>query len=148
LGYSRSHLVPYNQSDDFMKDECAQQRQHAALKETCRRQLPMASLDEVRYCLRQLLEFEPAPEPGVIVVSNVKRLFRSRFKLELSETALGFPRLHSLLSDESFQDFCALSTNKGQHVVSLVGANAKSRGPAVSADSSSSSSPVASSGTP
>jgi len=157
LGYSRPHLVPYNQSDEFMKDECAQQRQqHAALKTNTSRRLPIASLNEVRHCLRQLLEFESISEPGIIVVSNLKRLFRSRFKLELSETALGFPRLHNLLRDERFQDFCSLSTSNGQHVVYLAEANTKSMGPVVSAirshDSSSissrSNSPVASCGTP
>lgn len=55
--------------------------------------------------------------PGIITLSNVKRLFRSRFNLELSETALGHSRLNELLQDPRFSDICSLEMQGKSQVV-------------------------------
>jgi len=48
----------------------------------------------------------------------VKRLFRTRFQLELSETALGYTRLFDLLQDAYFRSVCTLEAHKnGQLLV-------------------------------
>ncbi|CAK0856783.1 unnamed protein product, partial [Prorocentrum cordatum] len=44
------------------------------------------------------------PAGGSMPLSNVKRLFRSRFNMELSETALGHSKLSELLNDTRLQD--------------------------------------------
>merc|ERR1719362_2794495 len=39
-------------------------------------------------------------------LSNVKRLFRAQFNVELSETALGYPKLSECLQDPRVRDLC------------------------------------------
>jgi len=54
-----------------------------------------------------------------VTVSNVKRLFRSYFGLDLSETALGYSRLSDLLQDPRFRDIGVVQARgAGQVVVS------------------------------
>merc|ERR1712129_176476 len=81
--------------------------------------LPVASWEDTRLCLLELLDSTVhSAEPGVITISNVKRLFRSRFHLELSETVLGRTRLFDVLNDPYFQDICVVeSQGDGQVVV-------------------------------
>merc|ERR1712012_255712 len=68
-----------------------------------------------------LLESESSQELGVVSLSNLKRLFRSRFQLELSETALGHSRLFDLLHDVRFRDVCAVQAHRnGQLLVKRV----------------------------
>merc|ERR1719183_3384595 len=43
-----------------------------------------------------------------VPLSIVKRLFRSRFNLELSETMLGYLKLSDLLQDPKFADICTV----------------------------------------
>jgi len=81
----------------------------------------VASWEVARECLRELLRTESNPEPGVVTLSNVKRLFRSRFQVELSETSLGHSRLFDLLQDVRFRDVCVLQSHKnGQLLVKQV----------------------------
>jgi len=50
----------------------------------------------------------------------VKRLFRSRFQLELSETSLGHARLCDLLQDDRFSDVCRVKFQTNGYVVTPV----------------------------
>jgi hypothetical protein len=67
----------------------------------------------VRSCLQTL--FRESSE--LLSVSNVKRLFRSRFELELSETLLGHSKLTTLLMDERLRDVCAVQLHGHGHAV-------------------------------
>merc|ERR1739848_363288 len=49
--------------------------------------------------------------------SNVKRLFKSKYKIELSETMLGHSKLTELLQDERFADICTVQLQKFGYVV-------------------------------
>lgn len=105
LGYLNGTLVPYCRSQTIMKEHAAQQ--HATCSRMPREQgLPLASMEATRQCLRQLLA--EATMAGQMPLSNVKRLFRSRFGLELSETTLGFSKLCDLLANAAFADVCTV----------------------------------------
>merc|ERR1719277_2661973 len=74
----------------------------------------VADLAQTRECLRAILA--DSSDAGV-PLPNVKRLFRSRFQLELSETALGHCRISDLLQDVRFQDICTLQPRGNTYVV-------------------------------
>merc|ERR1712190_704550 len=117
LGYLEGQLVPYLHSEEWVKEQCAFHQQPVSSKEGTI-SLPVATWEEARKCLLQLLDSESDPELGVVTLSNMKRLFRSRFQLELSETALGHSRLFDLLRDVRFRDICTLQAHKnGQLLV-------------------------------
>lgn len=105
LGYLDGHLVPFHASDERVKEQCAMAHQpFSQRKGSSDTALPLASWEDARSGLSQLLN--TGRKPGSVTLSNVKRLFRSRLKMELSETALGHARLHDLLVDERFSDVC------------------------------------------
>ncbi|CAE7223439.1 rsmB [Symbiodinium natans] len=64
------------------------------------------------------------PGTATIPLSNVKRLFRSRFHIELSETALGHSKLSELLQDPRLQDICSVRLQGHGYVVSPVAISA------------------------
>jgi len=74
----------------------------------------VADLPQARECLRAILA--SSSEVGV-PLPNVKRLFRSRFQLDLSETALGHSRISELLQDVRFQDICTMQLRGNTYVV-------------------------------
>merc|ERR1712137_104477 len=105
LGYHNGTLVPYRLSRDMMKEQCAlRQRPCGTNVSHVPSTAPLASLESVCTGLRTLLE----ASSGSLPLSNVKRLFRSRFRLELSETALGYSKLCELLQDPYFSDVCTV----------------------------------------
>jgi len=115
-------MGPYNHSEESVKEKCAacQQPFVSPTKQQEPNSWPVANWEETRACLSAILRSasSPGPEPGVITVSNVKRLFRSRFGLDLSETALGYSRLSELLQDPRLRDICTVQIqNAGQFVV-------------------------------
>jgi len=117
LGYLEGQLVPYRHSEEWVKEQCAFHQQPICAKPGSA-SLPVATLEQARQLLLELLNTESNPEPGVLTLSNVKRLFRARFSLELSETALGHSRLFDLLRDVRFRDVCVLQAHKnGQLLV-------------------------------
>merc|ERR1712190_628328 len=120
LGYLEGQLVPYLHSEDWVKEQCAFHQQPICSKEGTI-SLPVATWEEARKCLLQLLHSESDPDLGVVTLSNVKRLFRSRFQLELSETALGHSRLFDLLHDVRFRDVCIVQAHRnGQLLVKRI----------------------------
>jgi len=70
--------------------------------------LPVADLSAARACLREILQAALSRGAEQIPLSNVKRLFRSQYQLDLSETALGHTRLLDLLQDDRFADICTV----------------------------------------
>jgi hypothetical protein len=104
LGYLNGLLVPYNRSQTVLKEHAAEKGEAHVPPSTVER-LPLVSLDQAKACLLQLLS-DVGHSPATMPLSNVKRLFRSRFGLELSETSLGHAKLCDLLSSDSFKDIC------------------------------------------
>lgn len=110
FGYRGNVLVPYQYSSDHIKVECA--LAHVA---TGKEGLPSATWQQAIACLRHLVHAPPASEPHGITISNVKRLFRDLYGLELCETALGHVRLLELLRDARFKDsFASQEQKNGQ----------------------------------
>jgi len=106
FGYMNGLLVPYNRSQTILKEHAAEKGEAHVPTSTAER-LPLVSMDQAKACLVQLLS-DVGRNPATMPLSNVKRLFRSRFGLELSETSLGHAKLCDLLSSDSFKDICCV----------------------------------------
>lgn len=119
LGYLEGQLVPFWASEEWVKERCAEHKQPVSFRwPAAADRLPLASWDDIRRCLRDMLSSDVGPEQGIISLSNVKRLFRMRFNLEFSETVLGFSRVYDLLQDPRLADVCCVQTQgNGQIVV-------------------------------
>jgi len=105
LGYMNGAVVPYKRSQSMMKDRCAmygQPNNSNSNGQVNTSLLPIASLQDARKHLCEILDMGK----GEVPLSNVKRLFRSRFQLELSETSFGYSKLSELLQDSNFTDIC------------------------------------------
>lgn len=64
-----------------------------------------------------------------VPLSNVKRLFRARFHMELSETSLGHAKLSDLLHDPKLADICSVKLlDQGYFVVPQSTASARRTG--------------------
>jgi len=118
LGHRDGRLVPYETSDECAKERCAQRQQPFSAKKTeSSDALPVATWESTRACLQQLLLTADSKdlEPGTLPLSDVKRLFRRQFELELNETALGYTRVFDLLQDSRLRDICTVhSQGNGQ----------------------------------
>lgn len=111
LGYSNGSIVPYSRSQSMLKEECA--KSHCPCSSTSSPMLA-ANWDVARGCLWQILQSSPG---GQLALPNVKRLFRSRFHMELSETAFGYSKVSELLQDPRFQDLCHVELRGQGYVV-------------------------------
>jgi hypothetical protein len=111
LGFKGSAIVPYNHSQSMVKDRCAE---HSKPAHTAGGSIAL-SWDLVRACLREVLQSSQQSIP----LSNIKRTFRTRFQLELSETALGHSKLSELLQDERLSSFCEVRLEGAGYVVAL-----------------------------
>merc|ERR1712232_1207182 len=124
LGYLNGAVVPYGRSQSMVKERSASHNQ--ALENPCLEaaSLPCATLQQTQSCLRTILEEAASNQgegPGQIALSNVKRMFRSQFELELSETTLGHSRLTDLLRGQSFRSICHVQLEKhGYTIVQVV----------------------------
>jgi len=107
LGYLNGGVVPYNHSQSMVKEQCVLFKQPCAgpIKSEV---MPIATWDEALDGVRKIMEVEIDRGQTVVPLSNVKRLFRSRFNLELSETMLGHLKLSDLLQDPKFADICTV----------------------------------------
>ncbi|CAE7329908.1 unnamed protein product, partial [Symbiodinium necroappetens] len=126
LGYCNGAVVPYSRSQSRVKEECAESQQPcigAPNKEdpSSLSSLALASLEKAREHLREILrDASSAPSnsgPSMVPLSNVKRLFRSRYQIELSETALGHSKLSELLQDQRFSDICEVQLQGQGYIV-------------------------------
>lgn len=114
LGYLNGSVVPYRWSQTMMKDHCAVCQQPCT---TMDGSLPHASWAVARTCLLEILNTATEDGPGAVPLSNIKRIFRARFKLELSETRLGRCRLSELLQDPRFEDVCSVELHGQGYMV-------------------------------
>lgn len=109
LGFTKGGMVPYGHSETSFKEECAAKQWrfgHSERQDTS--WWGTATWEQTRACIAAILQTSNGPEPCVVTMSNVKRLFLSRFGLNLSETALGHSRLSDLLQDPRLSDVCTL----------------------------------------
>merc|ERR1719264_470835 len=74
--------------------------------------LPPATLEIARHYLREILQANT-----VVPLSNIKRIFRTRYQTDLSETLLGHSRLSDLLQDVRFHDLCTVQLQQNGYVV-------------------------------
>eukprot|EP00927_Polykrikos_kofoidii_P060833 TRINITY_DN55741_c0_g1_i1.p1 TRINITY_DN55741_c0_g1~~TRINITY_DN55741_c0_g1_i1.p1 ORF type:complete len:964 (+),score=182.93 TRINITY_DN55741_c0_g1_i1:189-3080(+) len=130
LGYLNGAVVQYSRSQSMMKENCAQQQQPSANPCQEAASLPVATWESAKSCLRIIIEEAVAAaacgEGNVtalaVPLSNIKRLFRSRFQIELSETTLGHSKLSELLQDSRFDDICTVRLEgQGYTVVPVAG---------------------------
>eukprot|EP00440_Ansanella_granifera_P014482 gb/GFBE01015739.1/.p1 GENE.gb/GFBE01015739.1/~~gb/GFBE01015739.1/.p1 ORF type:complete len:727 (+),score=145.96 gb/GFBE01015739.1/:1-2181(+) len=128
LGYCNGAVVPYSRSQSRVKEECAESQQpctnpsaaDAASGAAAATSLALATWDRARQCLQEILENAAVPGeegPSMIPLSNVKRLFRSKYQVELSETALGHSKLSELLQDKRFADVCEVQLQGQGYIV-------------------------------
>eukprot|EP00929_Paragymnodinium_shiwhaense_P120189 TRINITY_DN92096_c0_g1_i1.p1 TRINITY_DN92096_c0_g1~~TRINITY_DN92096_c0_g1_i1.p1 ORF type:complete len:753 (+),score=144.60 TRINITY_DN92096_c0_g1_i1:68-2260(+) len=126
LGYRDGAVVPYSRSQSMLKERCATEQQPCATRGMEHESLAFASWNDVRRCILELLNESSQDRadggPGLLPLSNVKRVFRARFRLELSETVLGHAKLSELLQDERLKDMCTVRLDKqGYSVVQVLG---------------------------
>mmetsp|Transcript_95766 Transcript_95766/g.166383 ORF Transcript_95766/g.166383 Transcript_95766/m.166383 type:complete len:705 (+) Transcript_95766:95-2209(+) len=113
LGYMNGSVVAYSKSQSKVKEQCALAGQAIAATAPGAEVLPVASFEEARTSMAQILQ----ESAGQVPLSNVKRLFRSKFQLELSETSLGHAKLSELLQDPDFRDVCTVELREHGYVV-------------------------------
>lgn len=103
LGYKNGSIVPYGRSQSMVKDRCAKSMR------PCRGQEAnsggAAGWQALREGLKELLDSSVNGERA-IPLSSLKRIFLSRFRLELSETSLGYAKLSELFQAPELADLC------------------------------------------
>lgn len=102
LGYLNGTVVPYSRSLSMVKEQSAKCQRPCSNTVRRSKSAAFATWDMMRPCLQQLLGSIGQPMP----LSNVKRLFRAQFHVELSETALGYAKLSECLQDPRVRDLC------------------------------------------
>jgi len=121
LGYADGAIVPYSCSTSMAKTRCAQQQRpltgSAKAAGGQNASLTVADWTAARAKLRQILASAVLRGSDNVPLSNVKRLFRSQYQMELSETALGHTKLTELLQDLRFGDICEVKLQDRGYVV-------------------------------
>jgi len=129
LGYLNGAVVPYAFSQSMLKEQCAQRNAvcsasgNDAGTAATESSLSMATWEIAREFLREILNDSAKSNPdmvGMVPLSNVKRLFRSKFHTELSETKLGHSKLTHLLQDDRFSDICEVQLQGHGYIVTQV----------------------------
>mmetsp|Transcript_86255 Transcript_86255/g.171263 ORF Transcript_86255/g.171263 Transcript_86255/m.171263 type:complete len:738 (+) Transcript_86255:71-2284(+) len=121
LGYANGRMVPFASSLSVVKAQFAEHQlplvgsssgdTHGSAA------IPIAGLSVARVMLQDILATAKVQGSLPVPISNVKRIFRSRYQLELSETALGHCRLTDLLRGERFRDICEVQLQDRGYVV-------------------------------
>lgn len=110
LGYFDGAVVPFAKSTSMEKQRCARQQRPCRGSDVSGRagaeDFKVVDWCEARDCLRTILAEAVASGQKQVPLSNVKRLFRSKYRLELSETMLGHAKISDLLKDRRFADIC------------------------------------------
>jgi hypothetical protein len=96
----------------MLKDTAAEKYVHNTAQ-----QLPLATWSTARACLKEVLDSAVRKGKNEVPLSNLKRLFRSRFHVELSETALGYTKISDLLQDPQLSDICYVQLLERGYVV-------------------------------
>lgn len=114
LGYFNGTVVPYKHSQSMIKDKNAQCQRPCT--GPSRGKVSVATWECLGSCLQTL--FEGQKTPGhFLPLSNIKRLFRAQFHIELSETALGYAKLSELLQDPRLQSLCEVKLQGHGYVI-------------------------------
>jgi len=113
LGYSEGCLVPYALSQSKVKEQRANQQKPVATRGS----RPLAMWPKVREVIQHILQGAVMQKENAVPLSNVKRMFRSQFKVELSETALGYSKLSELLRDAFLSDLCVVELRSSGYVM-------------------------------
>merc|ERR1712134_62141 len=105
---------------------CLQKKQHAEYNApvsivagNCSA-LPFADWSTTRACMAEIMEAARYSTEGAERLANIKRIFRARYQLELSETMLGHTKLSELLNDHQLHDLCRIELRNGGYAVVLV----------------------------
>jgi len=122
LGYCNGAIVPYSHSLSMQKEQCAEQQRRCSPVGSCTTDVgagcqayPMlqpATLEVARRYLREILQ-----ATTMVPLSNIKRIFRTQYQTELSETLLGHSRLSDLLHDPRFHDLCTVQLQRNGYAV-------------------------------
>jgi hypothetical protein len=121
LGYNDGAIVPYQQSVAMKKSRCA--KKQALFKgpddSGDAPALVTADWPMAQECMRELMKaaIDGSTQHKQVRLSNIKRLFLSKCRVQLSETVLGHSRLSELLQDEHFRDICSLQLKERGYVV-------------------------------
>jgi hypothetical protein len=123
LGYADGSIVPYAKSQSFLKDQCAKSSEpcvkHTA-ESVANPKFQIADWETARHYLQEMLRESSVRDPQglrTVPLSNVKRLFKSKYNVELSETTLGHSKLTELLQDIRFSDICTVELQKHGYIV-------------------------------
>lgn len=130
LGYSNGAVVPYRHSQSMVKEKCAEVGRPCSNTGSVSGAARVATWNNVRTSMKDILDTMPEGSEFV-PLSNLKRVFRSRFNLELSETSLGYPKLSELLQDSRLGEICTVRLQGHGYVVVPLNKTSKDR-PAIS----------------
>jgi len=117
LGYANGRIVPYASSLSVVKAQCAERQFPHVASSVDLPALPIADWNAARATLQDILATATMQDSLSVPLSNIKRIFRSLHRLELSETALGHGKLTDLLRDEKFHDVCTIQLQDRGYVV-------------------------------
>lgn len=131
LGYLDGAVVPYGRSQSMLKQKCAERQ--CASSGSSKGAGSTATWNDVRRFLEGVMSGLGSEE--FIPLSNVKRLFKHRQSIELSETALGHAKLSGLLRDPKVSDLCAVRLHNHGYAVFPCRAPAAPRKPISLAES-------------
>jgi hypothetical protein len=107
LGYLNGGITPYLHSHSKVKDSAAAEQSSCA-HAACVSDLTLATWETARTYLRIILSDSMKSGADSVPLSNIKRIFRSQFSTELSETSLGHSKLSELLQDSKLSDICTV----------------------------------------
>jgi len=107
LGYLNGGITPYSFSHSKIKDFAAAEQSSCA-HAACVSDLTLATWETARTYLRIILGESMQAGADSVPLSNIKRIFRSQFSTELSETSLGHSKLSELLQDSKLSDICTV----------------------------------------
>lgn len=107
LGYLNGGITPYSFSHSKIKDSAAAEQSSCA-HAACVSDLTLATWETARTYLRMILSESMQAGADSVPLSNIKRIFRSQFSTELSETSLGHSKLSELLQDSKLSDICTV----------------------------------------
>jgi hypothetical protein len=117
LGYANGRIVPFASSSSLVKAQCAERQLPHVASSIDVPPLPVADWNIARATLQDIIATATMQGSLPVPLSNIKRIFRSTHRLELSETALGHSRLTDLLRDEKFHDICTIALQDRGYVV-------------------------------
>lgn len=114
LGYLNGAVVPYGRSQSKIKDAAAEQGAQVATSSSGKG-VKLADWKVLLEGIREILA--DVNSSGSVPLSNIKRMFRSRFDVEVSETALGHAKLSELFQDLRLHQTCTVKLVGPSYVV-------------------------------